>query len=107
MVPMKRSTLITAPAIAPPSVDDDDDSDAVVMATVGMASTVIPSAVDAASAELSLVESESDTAAAVVDEGTVITAVMRTEAAVTVIFTSDARTPAAEATLAFRSDVSE
>ena len=91
MVPMmKRSTLITAPAIAPPSLDDDDDAGAVVMATVGMASTVIPSAVDAASAELSLVESESDTAAAVVDEGTLITAVMRTEAAVTVISTSDA-----------------
>merc|ERR1740130_2505605 len=104
---MKRSTLITAPAIAPPSVDDDDDSDAVVMTTVGVASTVIPSAVDAASTELSLVESESDMAAAVVDEGTLITAVMRTEAAETVISTSDAPTPAAEATLAFRPDVSE
>ena len=44
---------------------------------------------------------------AVVDEGTLIAAVMRTEAAETVISTSDALTPAAEATLAFRPDVSE
>ena len=104
---MKRTTLTTAPAIAPPvSFDDEDDPDAVSMPTVGMVSTVIPSSADAASAELSLVESKSDTAAAVVDEGTLITAVMMTEAAVTVISTSDARTPAAEATLAFRADVS-
>ena len=105
---MKRSTLITAPAIAPASLDDPDElpDEGVCTSTVGVASTVIPSSADAASAELSLVESKSDTAAAVVDEGTLITAVMMTEAAVTVISTSDARTPAAEATLAFRADVS-
>ena len=101
---MKRSTLITAPAIAPASLDDPDEG--VYTTTVGVVSTVIPSSADAASAELSLVESKSDTAAAVLDEGTLITAVMMTEAAVTVISTSDARTPAAEATLAFRADVS-
>ena len=79
---MKRSTLITAPAIAPASLDDPDGG--VYTTTVGVASIVIPSSVDAASAVLNLAVSESAILRAEESELAVITAVMMTEAGVMV-----------------------
>ena len=68
------------------------------MVIVGTASTVTPSAVEAASAVLSLEESAFCTMSTVVEAGTRMVAVMRTLAAATRIVTSDLSTPAASAT---------
>ena len=54
-----------------------------------------------------LVESEACTTDTVVEAGTAMMAVMRTEAAATVMVTSDVSTPAASATLCRRLEVSE
>ena len=76
------------------------------MATEGVASTVMPRAVDAVAAVARLEEREVCTAAAVVAAGTAMVAVMITEAAATLTETSAASTPAAVAMLWRRLEVS-
>ena len=73
----------------------------------GSDSTVIPSASEAAAAVPSLEDSEASTAAAVVEAGTPMVAVMITLAADTSMVTSDLSTPAAVATASCRLEVSE
>ena len=76
------------PTIAGTSrLDESDPDDFTVM--VGISSTVMPSAVEAASAVPRLEESEVCTCSAVVEAGTAMVAVMITLAAVTWIVTSD------------------
>ena len=75
--------------------------------TVGAASIVTPSAVEAAAAELSVEDSEVCTAAVVVEAGTAIVAVMSTLPAVTAMVTSELSTPAAVATSCRKLAVSE
>ena len=74
---------------------------------VGASSTVMPSAVEAASAVPRLEESEVFISSAVVEAGTPIVAVMITLAAVTRIVTSDLSTPAAVAIFCCKLEVSE
>ena len=74
---------------------------------MGTASTAMPSCVVAAAAVPRLVESEACNADTVVEAGTTMMAVMRTEAAATVMVTSDVSTPAASATLCRKLEVSE
>ena len=69
-----------------------------VRTTVGMPSTTMPSAVEAAAALESPEASADCTADAVVEAGTAMVAVMITEAAATLMLTSDASTPASSAT---------
>ena len=76
-------------------------------ATVGASSTVMPSAAEASAAVPSVEESEACTAAAVVEAGTAMLAVMITLAAATLIVTSDLSTPAAAATLCCKLEVSK
>lgn len=76
---------------------------------VGVVSTVMPRAAVAASAESSVVLSELETSALVVEAGTAITAVMMTdpsEVTVMLMLTSDAFTPAVLAMDAWRVEVS-
>ena len=73
---------------------------------VGTASTVMPSAALATAAVPRLEEIVLCTAATVVVAGTAMVAVMITEAAVTLMVTSDASTPAAVAILCRRPEVS-
>ena len=73
---------------------------------VGVVSTVIPSALEAASAVVRLLESAACTVEAVVVAGTAIMAVMSTLAAVTLMVTKDASTPASCAILVCRVEVS-
>ena len=70
-------------------------------------STVIPSAAEALSAVPRLEESEVCTAAAVMEAGTVMVAVMITLAAATLIVTNDLSTPAAVANFCCKLEVSE
>ena len=67
--------------------------DAIVM--VGTPSIVMPSALEAASAVLRVEESEAFTAAAVVEAGTAMVAVMITLAAVMAMITGNLSSPAA------------
>ena len=69
-----------------------------VRTTVGVPSTVMPSAVEAAAALESSEASADCTADAVVEAGTAMVAVMITEAAATLMLTSEASTPASSAT---------
>ena len=73
---------------------------------VGVVSTVIPSALEAASAVLRLLESAACTLEAVVVAGTVMVAMMRTLAASTRRATNDASTPASRAILVCKFEVS-
>lgn len=75
--------------------------------TVGIASTEIPRANEAADFVLRLEFSDSWTASAVVVEGIAMNAVMMTLAAVTLILTEDSSTPASAATSACSAVVSE
>ena len=75
--------------------------------TVGTASTVTPSAAEAAAAELRFDESDDCTAAAVVEAGNAMVAVMITLAAATAMVTSDLSTPAAVAMPCRKLEVSE
>ena len=68
--------------------------------------TVRPRAADALAAVPMLLERRLETTAAVMLEGTLITAVMATEAARTEMVTSDTLTPAADATADWRPLVS-
>ena len=82
------------PPIIPPSTPPDDDDDSgggidgggggggLAMATEGVAWTVMPRAAEAVAAEARLEESDVCTAAAVVEAGTAMVAVMMTDAAV-------------------------
>ena len=70
-------------------------------------STVIPSAAEALSAVPRVEESEVCTAAAVMEAGTVMVAVMITLAAATLIVTNDLSTPAAVAIFCCKLEVSE
>ena len=81
--------------------------DGEAIATVGVDSTVTPSAVEAASAVPIVEESKPCTAAAVLEAGTAMVAVMITLAAATLILTSLLSTPAAAATLCCKLEVSE
>ena len=72
----------------------------------GSERTVRPRAADALAAVPMLLERRLETAAAVMLEGTLITAVMATEAARTEMVTSDTPTPAADATADWRALVS-
>ena len=74
---------------------------------MGTASKAMPSCAVAAATVPRLVESEACNADTVVEAGTMMMAVMRTEAAATVMVTSDVSTPAASATLCRKLDVSE
>ena len=74
---------------------------------VGSDWTSRPSALEAATAVLRLEESEFRTAAAVVEAGTAILAVMITLAAAKVMETDEASTPALVAILLSRAEVSE
>ena len=80
------------------------EGEAVVI--VGTASTVTPSASEAAAAEPKVEESEACTAAAVVEAGTAMVAVMSTLPAVRAMLTSDGSTPAALAIFFFKPDLS-
>ena len=74
---------------------------------VGTASTVMPSAVEAAAAVARVEVSEVCTAAGVVEAGTAMVAMMITEPAATLMVTSEASsTPAAVAILCRRLEVS-
>jgi len=77
-----------------------------VLVMVGTASTVMPSAALATAAVPRLEETVLCTAATVVVAGTAMVAVMITEAAVTLMVTSDASTPAAVAIFCRRPEVS-
>ena len=74
--------------------------------TVGVLSTVMPSASEAPAAVARLSERAACTADAVVEAGTAMVAVMRTLAAATLMVTSEASTLASRATLAWRAEVS-
>ena len=74
--------------------------------TVGTASTLTPSAVEASAVVPRAEASEACTVVAVVEAGTAIMAVISTEAAVTVMETSDLSTPAAVATFCCKPEVS-
>ena len=78
-----------------------------IIVIVGTPSTEIPSALEAASAVRRVEESEAFTAAAVVEAGTAMVAVMITLAAATPIVTSDLSMPAAVAILCCKLEVSE
>ena len=88
--------------------DDGGDCKEVVMAIeiVGELSTGMPSALEAVSAVARLLESAACTVEAVVVAGTAIMAVMSTLAAVTLMVTKDASTPASCAILVCRVEVS-
>ena len=73
---------------------------------VGVDSTVIPSALEATSAVVRLLESAACTVEAVVMAGTVMVAMMRTLAASTRRATNDASTPARWAILVCKFEVS-
>ena len=73
---------------------------------VGVVSTVIPSALEAASAVLRLLESAACTVEAVVVAGTVMVAMMRTLAASTRRATNDALTPASRAIMVCKFELS-
>ena len=75
--------------------------------TAGFSSIVMPSAVEAAAAVPRVEASEVSTAAAVVEAGTAMVAVMSTLPAVTAMVTSDVSTPAAVATPCRKLEVSE
>ena len=81
--------------MAPIELESESPSGTVLM--VGSDSTVIPSAAEAAAAVPRLEESEACSAAAVMEAGTVMVAVMITLAAATLIVTNDMSTPAAVA----------
>ena len=74
---------------------------------LGSNSTGMPSAVEAVAAVPRVEVSDFCTAAAVVNAGTAMVAVMITEAAATLIVTSDASTPALSAIELRRAEVSE
>ena len=74
---------------------------------VGTSSTVMPSCSEAAAAEERLVESKDCNAAAVVEVGTAMLTVIRTEAAVTLIVTADVSTAAMAAMVCCKLSVSE
>eukprot|EP00964_Phaeocystis_antarctica_P031862 scaffold18018_cov42-Phaeocystis_antarctica.AAC.1 len=76
-------------------------------ATVGADSIVTPSAAEASAAVPRVEESEVCTAAAVVEAGTAMVAVMITLAAATAMVTSDSSTPAAVAMPCRKLEVSE
>lgn len=80
--------------------------EAAVPALMANLSTVMPRAVEAALAELSVELRAAATSAVVVVLGTAMWAVMMTDAAVTVMVTSDALTPARLAMLAASAAVS-
>ena len=86
----------------------DDETEARFDSTVmlGISSTVMPSAVEVASALPRLEESEVCSTSAVVEAGTAIVAVIRTLAAATRIVTSDLSTPAALATFCCKLEIS-
>ena len=73
---------------------------------VGVVSTVIPSALEAASAVVRLLESAACTVEAVVVAGTVMVAMMRTLAASTRRATNDALTPASRAIMVCKFELS-
>ena len=73
----------------------------------GSSSTVIPSCAEAAAAVPSLVESRSCIAVAVVEAGTAMLAVIRTDPAATLISTADFATAATVAMLCCRLEVSK
>ena len=78
-----------------------------IIVIVGTPSTEIPSALEAASAVRRVEESEAFTAAAVVEAGTAMVAVMITLAAVMAMVTGNLSTPAAVAIFCCRLEVSE
>jgi len=102
-------TVLVAAAIvaADESRGGADSNCGELSATVGIDSTVIPRAAEAVSEVPRLEESEVCTAAAVVEAGTAMVAVMRTLAAATLIVTSDLSTPAAVAMACCKLEVSE
>ncbi len=75
--------------------------------TVGTSSTVMPSCSEAATAEERLVESKDCNATAVVEAGTAMLAVIRTEAAVMLIVTADVSTDATVAMVCCKLEVFE
>ena len=92
-----------------PSSDDGSGStgDSATMITMeGFDTTVMPSAVEAASVVSKWEASELCILSAVMEAGTAMVAVMITLAAVTLIATSDLSTPAALATFCFKLDLS-
>ena len=101
-------------ALSPPSscsIDGGEalggDGDAETVVIVGTASTVMSSAIEASAAVPRVEESEVCTAAAVVEAGTAMVAVMSTLPAVIAILTSDLSTPAAAAMPCRKLEVSE
>ena len=101
-------------ALSPPSscsIDGGEalggEGDAETVVIVGTASTVISSAIEASAAVPRVEESEVCTAAAVVEAGTAMVAVMSTLPAVMAILTSDLSTPAAVAKPCCKREVSE
>ena len=107
--PSKRETAPAPPptAAAMGKLDELEDCgfDATIRGSV-TERTVRPRAADALAAVPMLLERRLETAAAVMLEGTLITAVMATEAARTEMVTSDTPTPAADATADWRALVS-
>ena len=89
------------------TVEFVSESPSVTILKVGSDSTVIPSAAEAAAAVPRLEESEVFSAAALMEAGTAMVAVMITLAAATPIVTSDLSTPAAVAILFCKLEVSE
>ena len=93
----------TAAAMGKLDVLEDCGFDATIR---GSERTMRPRAADALAAVPMLLERRLETAAAVMSEGTLITAVMATEAARTEMVTCDTLTPAADATADWISVVS-
>ena len=88
-------------------IELESESPLVTVLMVGSTSTVIPSAAEAVAVVPRLEESDFFTAAAVMDAGTVMVAVMITLAAATLIVTNDLSTPAAVAIFCCKLEVSE
>ena len=90
------------------TLKSENETEAMVDSTVmlGTSSTVMPSAVEVASALPRLEESEVCSTPAVVEAGTAIVAVIRTLAAATRIVTSDLSTPAALAIFCCKLEIS-
>ena len=107
---MARPSTRTPPALPPTAAAmgklDELEDCGFDATTRGAERTVRPRAADALAAVPMLLERRLETTAAVMLEGTLITAVMATEAARTEMVTSDTLTPAADATADWRPLVS-
>ena len=93
--------------VASASAGGGDGEDSETIVTAGFSSIVMPSAVEAVAAVPRVESSEACIAAAVVEAGTAMVAVMSTLPAVTAMVTSDLSTPAAVATPRRKLEVSE